>query len=61
MNSSEYAKMLEVPVNSSSVEFKPIRKKKADVKKQIINNRFIDCIFTSYMLLYISKRNALCD
>ena len=37
MNSSEYAKMLEVPVNSSSVEFKPIRKKKADVKKQIIN------------------------
>lgn len=37
MNSSEYAKMLEVPVSSSSVEFKPIRKKKADVKKQIIN------------------------
>ncbi len=37
MNSSEYAKMLEVPVSSSSVEFKPTKRKKADVKKQIIN------------------------
>lgn len=36
MNSSEYAKMLEVPVSSSSVEFKPTKRKKTDVKKQII-------------------------
>ncbi len=37
MNSQEYAKMLEVPINSTSVEFKPTKKKKPDVKKQIIN------------------------
>ncbi len=37
MESSEYAKMLEVPISSTSVEFKPTKKKKTDVKKQIIN------------------------
>ena len=31
-----YVKMLEIPVSSSSVVFKPARKKKKDVKKQVI-------------------------
>ncbi|MBE5743129.1 MAG: M23 family metallopeptidase [Clostridiales bacterium] len=37
MNELEYAKMLEVPISSSSVEFKPTPRRKKDVKKQIIN------------------------
>ena len=36
MNDMEYLKMLEIPVNSSEVTFKPTRKTKKDVKKQVI-------------------------
>ncbi|MBR6737694.1 MAG: hypothetical protein IKL82_04975 [Clostridia bacterium] len=34
--SENYVKMLEIPVNSSSVVFKPMKKRKKDVKKQVI-------------------------
>ncbi len=37
MSDLEYVKMLEVPVQSSGVEFKPIKKSKKDVKKKLID------------------------
>lgn len=37
MEDLEYVKMLEVPVQSSGVEFKPIKKGKKDVKKKVID------------------------
>ena len=37
MSEFDYVKMLEIPVNSCSVEVKPTKKRKKDVKKQVID------------------------
>ena len=44
MNELEYVKMLEVPVSSSGVEFKPFKKRKKDVKKKVIDKVNLEAV-----------------
>ena len=44
MSELDYVKMLEIPVNSCSVEVKPTKKKKKDVKKQVIDKVNLEAV-----------------